>query len=62
MVNNSLLADAIEDAKNVRMISYANAKKALEDAFSREFDAMYIEKNEQKPARSRNMSIHTLKN
>ncbi len=44
MINSTLLAEAIADAKAVRATALANAKAALEEAFAPRFEAMFADK------------------
>lgn len=62
MLNNDLLAEAIADAKAVRATALANARVALEDAFSKKFETMFGEnpcKEHKLP--DRNITLHILK-
>jgi hypothetical protein len=63
MIDNRLLEEAIADAKAVRATAIANAKQALEEAFSGKFAEMFGEnpcKEHKIP--DRNITIHILKN
>jgi Lon protease-like protein len=43
-MDSTLLKEAIADAKAVRQTALANAKVALEEAFSERYQAMFAEK------------------
>ena len=43
----ALLKEAIEDAKAVKATALANARQALEEAFSKRFEDMFMEKLKQ---------------
>jgi len=59
MITGSLLDEAIKDAEAIRATALANAKQALEEAFSRKIRETKIEEDHKFP--DRNITVHILK-